>query len=578
MLLVVLIFLFVCVSGIQCDFENIQSQVQSLKLNADSQSVCQRLLLQLRECEGDEKQHLVSQVYYRLGLIQLSQNQELKAIGSFENVDPLDSFGQPAKRALERLYLQFGEWDKLEGSVKDDFMQLNSSSPALSIDTLREMLRISPYDYRTRTLMREALLKELRENLDVSSAQQLISNSETILEKHTTKLNVSQRLSLHLENAVTQMFVVNSAPTHLRKCLALDMDYEPCKRLTLLNTRLSKLNPSRPQILDPEVYAFENEQIDWEKIVNFYFVDNKPCARLPAGYKFENNYKLVEKIAQDYLSEILGSKSRSDFQRFIDSVLCQASTQAPKTKKQTGSFCKKLVKDLLTPEEHKKVQKSALNGEELPENMLENLWGVSPNLAMYVVESIMRKAGKKSVALQDQVAEFSRRHNLAQSNNKYVRTQLNIVNNLVSQRHQQQQQRQRQQQEWFFRQQQQQQQQQQQHQSPPLRTDKDYYKILNVPKKATSKEVRKAYLDFTKMYHPDKQGQLSEEKQKEIDEKMSEINEAYETLSDENKRKEYDMARSGGGRPNGAPGGGMFRQQGGNPFQFNQNFKFNFGF
>ncbi|SJM83039.1 related to DnaJ-like chaperone JEM1 [Zygosaccharomyces bailii] len=580
MFLVVLIFLCVCVSGIQCDIKNLQNQVQSLKLDAESQSVCQNLLLELKECDGDTKQHLQNQIYYRLGLIQLSLNQEWKAIGSFESVDQEDSFGQPAKRALERLYTQYGIWDKVEGSLKDEFVNLNSSSSSLPIDTLREMLKISPYDYYTRTLMREALLNELRERLDVSNAQQFIANSEVILEKHAIRLDLSQRISLHFEAAVIQMFVVNSTPTHLRKCLALDMDYESCKKLTLLNTRLGKINPSRSQILDPEVYAFDEGKLDWQDIASFYLVDEKPCAKVPKGYHFQNNYKLINDIAQQYLSEILGKSTESDFQRFIETILCQASCQAPKTKKLTNSFCKKLLKDELTSEEYKKVLGSARNGDQLPEKFLENLWNSSPNLAMYAVESIMHKGAKKSASLQDQLLDFFQRQKLSQSTNKYVRTQFNSINGLVLQRQQQQQQQQRQQQKWFFHQQQQQKQQQQRQQPPPPppHTDKDYYKILNVPKTATAKEIRKAYLSFTKMYHPDKQGQLTEEKQKKIDEKMSEINEAYETLSDESKRKDYDMARTGGGRRTGTPGGGMFRQQGGNPFQFNQNFKFNFGF
>ncbi|CDH12517.1 related to JEM1-DnaJ-like chaperone required for nuclear membrane fusion during mating [Zygosaccharomyces bailii ISA1307] len=582
MFLVVLIFLCVCVSGIQCDIKNLQNQVQSLKLDADSQSVCQKLLLGLKECDGNAKQHLQNQIYYRLGLIQLSLNQEWKAIGSFESVDQEDSFGQPAKRALERLYTQYGVWDKVEGSLKDEFVKLNSSSSSLSIDALREMLKISPYDYYTRTLMRVALLKKLRQSLDVSSAQEFIANSEVILEKHATKLDLSQRISLHFEAAVIQMFVVNSTPTHLRKCLALDMDYEPCKKLTLLNTRLGKINPSRSQILDPEVYAFDEGKFDWQKIVSFYLVDEKPCAKIPKGYHFENNYKLINDMAQQYLSEVLDISMESDFQRFIGAILCQASCQAPKTKKLTNSFCKKLLKDELTSEKYKKVLGSARNDDQLPEKFLENLWNSSPNLAMYAVESIMHKGAKKSASLQDQLSDFFQRQKLSQSTNKYVRTQVNSIDGLLLQRQQQQQQQQRQQQEWFFRQQQQQQQKQQQQRQqpppPPLQTDKDYYKILNVPKTATAKEIRKAYLSFTKMYHPDKQGQISEEKQREIDEKMSEINEAYETLSDESKRKEYDVARTGGGRRSGAPAGGMFRQQGGNPFQFNQNFKFNFGF
>lgn len=65
---------------------------------------------------------------------------------------------------------------------------------------------------------------------------------------------------------------------------------------------------------------------------------------------------------------------------------------------------------------------------------------------------------------------------------------------------------------------------------------KDYYEILGVPKKASQKEIKSAYYDKAKTYHPDanttntKAGAL----------KFQHISEAYETLSDEAKRRAYD--------------------------------------
>ena len=65
--------------------------------------------------------------------------------------------------------------------------------------------------------------------------------------------------------------------------------------------------------------------------------------------------------------------------------------------------------------------------------------------------------------------------------------------------------------------------------------NKDYYKILEVNKNATSSEIKKAYRELAKKYHPDKnKGNL------EAEEKFKEIQEAYDTLGDEKKRKEYD--------------------------------------
>lgn len=578
----ILFLLWICVAGIQCDLKNLHDKVFGLRVDSGSQSIYLDILQELEGCGDVKKLDLEDHIYYRLGLIHLIDNQEWKAVGSFEKVrEDQGSISESAAKHLHKLYLKFGVWDKLDNDdeAKNQYLKLNSSN-VQTIENLNEMLDIAPYDYHARSLMREELLNRLQEELDVSTGQEFVSNCEVILEKHTTRLGLRQRLSLHYEAAVIQMLVVNSIPTHLRKCLAVDMDYEPCKKLTIFNTKLSKINPPKSQMLDAEVYAFGDESINWNQIVNFYFKDKKPCTKLPANYKFENNYKLTERVVQDSLEGIIGNLQgrRPDFLKFIDSILCQAGCQVSTNKKLTSPICKKLVKDVLTADEHKEIHKAAMRGEQLPEDLLEKLWNSSPNLAMYVVDGIMSNAGKKSSGLQDQVAEFFKQHKLFDSKNKYVKKQANSINNIMNQRRQQ---NQRQQQEWFFRQQQQQQQ-RYQPPPPPPQTDKDYYKILNIPKDVDAKEIRKAYLSFTKQYHPDKQGKLTEQQQKKNDEKMSEINEAYEVLSDEEKRREYDMARSGqygggfGGMPRG--GGGPGFRQGGNPFQFNRNFKFNFGF
>lgn len=89
---------------------------------------------------------------------------------------------------------------------------------------------------------------------------------------------------------------------------------------------------------------------------------------------------------------------------------------------------------------------------------------------------------------------------------------------------------------------------------------KDYYKVLDVPKTATDKEIKAAYRKISKVHHPDKAKAGEEEAAQK---KMAEINEAYEVLSDKELRARYDMgddpndqSSGAGGAGGGFPGGG----------------------
>lgn len=68
-------------------------------------------------------------------------------------------------------------------------------------------------------------------------------------------------------------------------------------------------------------------------------------------------------------------------------------------------------------------------------------------------------------------------------------------------------------------------------------TNKDYYKILGLAQPASEADIKKAYKDLAVKFHPDKAGA-----NKANEERLRDINEAYETLSDNAKRKQYDAA------------------------------------
>ncbi|WP_318208091.1 MULTISPECIES: molecular chaperone DnaJ [unclassified Streptomyces] len=87
--------------------------------------------------------------------------------------------------------------------------------------------------------------------------------------------------------------------------------------------------------------------------------------------------------------------------------------------------------------------------------------------------------------------------------------------------------------------------------------EKDYYKVLGVPKDATEAEIKKAYRKLARENHPD-----ANKNDVKAEERFKEISEANDILGDPKKRKEYDEARAlfgnGGFRSPGGPGGGSF--------------------
>lgn len=77
---------------------------------------------------------------------------------------------------------------------------------------------------------------------------------------------------------------------------------------------------------------------------------------------------------------------------------------------------------------------------------------------------------------------------------------------------------------------------------------KDYYNILGIDKQATTEEIKKKYRKLAIKYHPDKNPG-----NKEAEEKFKEISEAYDVLSDDKKRRQYDMTGSVDGSQFGNP-------------------------
>ena len=77
---------------------------------------------------------------------------------------------------------------------------------------------------------------------------------------------------------------------------------------------------------------------------------------------------------------------------------------------------------------------------------------------------------------------------------------------------------------------------------------RDYYEVLGVPRNASDAEIKKAYRRLALKYHPDKNPG-----DKEAERRFKELAEAYEVLSDADKRRKYDLYGHDGLRSMGGP-------------------------
>ncbi len=93
---------------------------------------------------------------------------------------------------------------------------------------------------------------------------------------------------------------------------------------------------------------------------------------------------------------------------------------------------------------------------------------------------------------------------------------------------------------------------------------RDYYEVLGVGRSADEQAIRSAFRKKAGDFHPDRHPGASAEEKKKLEEKFKELGEAYEVLSDKDKRAKYDQF---GHAAASGQGGGQWRGGGGSPFE-----------
>ena len=91
---------------------------------------------------------------------------------------------------------------------------------------------------------------------------------------------------------------------------------------------------------------------------------------------------------------------------------------------------------------------------------------------------------------------------------------------------------------------------------------RDYYEVLGVDKGASEGDIKKAYRKAAMKYHPDKFANASDAEKKDAEEKFKEINEAYQILSDPQKKQQYDQFGHAAFEAGAGFGGGCFNANG----------------
>ncbi|KAI5965174.1 uncharacterized protein KGF55_001394 [Candida pseudojiufengensis] len=538
----------------------------------------------------------LAQLLFKRALIEINLNKENNAIIDLKDVLKIDPSLKTARNKLIDLYIHKGDVENLEHLISKENNShvkeivelykyhltqaqtfLKSQKYEDAINELNNLLIISKSNYEIYELFLKLLLEiyKINPQKQIKLIDEEMNINKVIIRVLQNLLKIQPVINLKYYSILSKFILFtelqfDQSNKIIKNCLRIDNDFKSCGEISkfyskfqnflkilenysILNGYLYPNLAENEQNFQLDDEDFENYKFNFEEINQFLFHDELKLSRLEKknNLKIKNNYEYLLLKGDEFLKEFqLGSSPPNNllFIQDLNKISCESYIQIGST---SPTICKKCKND---------------ENPFLPE-LIPEIDKLLKQKNYDKVESIMQKFSKNV----QKTSLFKNRFKKVESYKQ------KFQQDRMRQQQQQQQQHQQQQQQ-YFRQQQQQQQQFRQNQQPKKPAN-DYYKILDIPKDADDKTIRKAYRTQTLKYHPDKyKGKdLTPE---QIEKKMQDINKAYEILSNKELRERFDRGddpndplTNGQSQPQWAshqqPGGGGFGGFGGQKFQFN---------
>lgn len=452
----------------------------------------------------------VAKAWNKKAIIGLGLGKETSAIQDFERSLTLNPYNTAVKKNLLDLLVKYGHRDKLVEMSKildekdtlyiEALNQLNTIDELANtndVEKITEAVNMSPLDHKLREKRIQLTTTAIKTSKDTSEQSNLFAD---LVDDLNVLIKINPAVNAENWNKLSQIYLFglgefSNALNANKKCLHFDMDNSQCKKNSkFLNkysdilTQLSQHHQYYALLQEANDESMELEEIDIKDLSN----------------ALENPYKFL-KIRRE-------NEPFSTNMEFIQSKAASFNSQFNlKVNKLEMTAYTTLAMNALLFHDSKAWK---LYSSRLPQSSF-------PKSLNAIDKALSSKDFPQAQQLISQLPKNMQKCSFIQQRNKKIQAH----------KHQQQQQQQQQQQR-------RQNQQQHQQQRRPAKPKNDYYAILEVSRDADERQIKKAYREATKRYHPDKyRGEMSNE---DVENKMAQINMAYEVLSDPKLKKDYD--------------------------------------